>query len=138
MPAGPGRPGLAWRRRHTAVAPVICAAAGSYPGSSSGVNGGVTSGYPRAPPAAFNQLESLISQTYGTGGPGGDWRQVEECWVLYPPNGVQPKALVHFIGGAFVGAAPQLAYRPLLEALAARGALVSSRINSAVGAPCSQ
>lgn len=38
---------------------------------------------------------------------------------------VPPKAIVHFIGGAFVGAAPQLSYRALLEALAARGVLVS-------------
>ena len=45
--------------------------------------------------------------------------------MLYPPEGAEPKALVHFLGGAFLGAAPQLAYRPLLEALAARGALVS-------------
>jgi hypothetical protein len=29
------------------------------------------------------------------------------------------------MGGGFVGAAPQLTYRPLLEAMAARGALVS-------------
>lgn len=47
--------------------------------------------------------------------------------MLYPPEGQEPKCLVHFVGGAFVGAAPQLAYRPLLEALAARGALVSGQ-----------
>jgi hypothetical protein len=44
--------------------------------------------------------------------------------VLFPPAGRQPEAAVHFLGGAFVGAAPQLAYRPLLEALASRGVLV--------------
>ena len=73
--------------------------------------------------ATFTNLERLISDTLGGGGPGGDWREVEGCWVLYPPEGA-PRILVHFTGGAFVGAAPQLAYRPLLEALAARGALV--------------
>ena len=46
------------------------------------------------------------------------------CFVLRPPEGAEPRCLLHFIGGSFVGAAPQLAYRPLLEALAARGALV--------------
>ena len=35
------------------------------------------------------------------------------------------KAVVHFVGGAFVGAAPQLSYRLLLESLAARGLYVS-------------
>ncbi len=108
-----------------AAAPAVCAAAGSYPGSeASSGSSSSSSGGLKAPPAAFNQIEALITQTLGAGGPGGDWKQVEECWVLYPPDNQQPKALVHFIGGAFVGAAPQLAYRPLLEALAARGALV--------------
>lgn len=52
---------------------------------------------------------------------------MQGCFVLYPPEGAgEPRCLVHFIGGSFVGAAPQLAYRPLLEALAARGALVSA------------
>ncbi|KAI7841224.1 hypothetical protein COHA_005188 [Chlorella ohadii] len=59
------------------------------------------------------------------GGPGGDWKEVEGCFVLYPPEAAgEPRCLIEFIGGSFVGAAPQLAYRPLLEALAARGALV--------------
>lgn len=39
------------------------------------------------------------------------------------------KAVVHFIGGAFVGAAPQLSYRLLLESLAARGLYVSPRVS---------
>ncbi len=32
--------------------------------------------------------------------------------------------MVHFLGAAFVGAAPQLSYRLFLEALAGRGVLV--------------
>jgi len=81
-------------------------------------------------PEAFTTLEKVISDTLG-GGPGGGWKEVEGCWVLYPPQQqegqaeiAQPRCLVHFIGGAFVGAAPQLSYRPLLEGIAARGALV--------------
>eukprot|EP00951_Prasinocladus_malaysianus_P040656 scaffold469633_cov29-Prasinocladus_malaysianus.AAC.1 len=34
------------------------------------------------------------------------------------------KALVHFIGGAFVGSAPQLFYRLFLETLALRNVMV--------------
>lgn len=64
------------------------------------------------------------------GGPGGDWREVEGCYVLYPPEGAPPRCLIEFIGGSFVGAAPQLAYRPLLEALAARGALVRPAVTA--------
>jgi UDP-N-acetylglucosamine enolpyruvyl transferase len=39
--------------------------------------------------------------------------------------GTVAEAVVHFLGGAFVGAAPQLSYRSFLEGLAARGVLVS-------------
>ncbi|KIZ06343.1 hypothetical protein MNEG_1607 [Monoraphidium neglectum] len=79
-------------------------------------------------PGGFLSLESLIQQAYAlqTALPGqrGDWQEIEGSWVLYPPEGRRPEAVVHFIGGAFVGAAPQLTYRSLLEALASRGVLV--------------
>jgi hypothetical protein len=42
-----------------------------------------------------------------------------------PAAGTAAEAVVHFLGGAFVGAAPQLSYRLFLEGLAARGVLVS-------------
>ena len=45
--------------------------------------------------------------------------------MLYPPKNRAPEAVVHFLGGAFVGAAPQLSYRLFLEALSNRNALVS-------------
>lgn len=47
--------------------------------------------------------------------------------MLYPPNNRAPEAVVHFLGGAFVGAAPQLSYRLFLEALSNRNALVSEK-----------
>jgi dipeptidyl aminopeptidase/acylaminoacyl peptidase len=47
-----------------------------------------------------------------------DWQEVSGNWVLIPPK---PTAIVHFLGGAFVAAAPQLTYRWLLEALASQG-----------------
>lgn len=39
--------------------------------------------------------------------------------------GQKPEAVAHFIGGAFIGAAPQLAYKDFLEAMAARRVMVS-------------
>jgi len=54
-----------------------------------------------------------------------DWEEVEGCWVLRPPTSKgKPQALVHFIGGAFVGTAPQLFYRLFLETLALRNIMV--------------
>ncbi|MGL5081081.1 MAG: DUF1350 family protein, partial [Microcoleaceae cyanobacterium] len=47
-----------------------------------------------------------------------DWREVSGNWVLIPPR---PKAIVHFLGGAFVAAAPQMTYRWILEPLAQQG-----------------
>ncbi|NEQ25842.1 MAG: DUF1350 domain-containing protein [Microcoleus sp. SIO2G3] len=47
-----------------------------------------------------------------------DWQEVSGCWVLIPPR---PSAIIHFLGGAFVAAAPQLTYRWLLEQLGRQG-----------------
>ncbi len=44
------------------------------------------------------------------------WQEFSGSWVLVP---VQPVGVVHFLGGAFVGTAPHLTYRWLLEQLAA-------------------
>jgi hypothetical protein len=40
------------------------------------------------------------------------------------PKSSEPSFVVHFVGGIFVGAAPQITYRFFLERLADRGALV--------------
>jgi hypothetical protein len=77
--------------------------------------------------SSFLSLETLLQSALALRrlpGERGDWQEVEGSYVLYPPNNQPPEALVHFLGGAFVGAAPQLAYRPLLEALASRGVVV--------------
>ena len=42
-------------------------------------------------------------------------------FVLRPPGTARPRALVHFLGGAFVGAAPHLTYATLLRTLAGAG-----------------
>ncbi|HCF26078.1 MAG TPA: hypothetical protein DEV81_02375 [Cyanobacteria bacterium UBA11049] len=47
-----------------------------------------------------------------------DWKEIAGNWVLIPQH---PKGIVHFLGGAFVAAAPQVTYRWLLEQLADRG-----------------
>lgn len=51
--------------------------------------------------------------------------QVGSCWVTGPASG-RPKATVHFLGGAFAGASPQLAYPLLIQMLAQAGYTVVS------------
>ncbi|XP_073001284.1 uncharacterized protein [Typha latifolia] len=75
----------------------------------------------------YSQIERLITETarqsqYGWG-TSGDWSEIEGAWVLQPKNS-KPTSVVHFVGGIFVGAAPQLTYRFFLERLADKGALV--------------
>ncbi|MGB8698891.1 MAG: DUF1350 family protein, partial [Thermosynechococcaceae cyanobacterium] len=50
-----------------------------------------------------------------------NWRAVGPNWVLLSGY---PVAIIHFLGGAFVGAAPQLSYGKLLETLAAEGYVI--------------
>lgn len=55
----------------------------------------------------------------------GDLEAVEGgSYVIEPPPSTTPPKIVHFIGGAFVGAASQLTYRYLLERIAKSGFLV--------------
>ncbi|MFS8886066.1 DUF1350 family protein [Synechococcus sp. H70.2] len=49
------------------------------------------------------------------------WQTDGETWLLLPP---QPRAVIHFLGGAFVGSAPQFFYSRLLEELARMGMAV--------------
>ncbi|KAM0984590.1 hypothetical protein EV2_012370 [Malus domestica] len=75
----------------------------------------------------YSEIERLLTETVrqsqGRWDGTGDWNQVEGAWVLKPRNS-EPKAVVHFIGGVFVGAAPQLTYRLFLERLSEKGILV--------------
>lgn len=50
-----------------------------------------------------------------------DWQEIASCWIFGPRR---PQAIVHFLGGAFVGTAPQVTYRWLLEQLGQAGYLV--------------
>jgi hypothetical protein len=47
-----------------------------------------------------------------------DWQEISGNWVFIPR---QPRAVIHFLGGAFVAAAPHLTYRLLLEDLGKQG-----------------
>uniref|UniRef100_A0A7N0U8M9 Uncharacterized protein n=1 Tax=Kalanchoe fedtschenkoi TaxID=63787 RepID=A0A7N0U8M9_KALFE len=74
----------------------------------------------------YGQIERLLTETARQSQyrwMGRDWSQIEGAWVLKPENS-RPTSVVHFIGGMFVGAAPQLTYRLFLERLADRGVLV--------------
>jgi Protein of unknown function (DUF1350) len=50
-----------------------------------------------------------------------DWQEISGNWVLIPPR---PIAIIHFLGGAFIAAAPHITYRRLLEFLAAQGYVI--------------
>jgi hypothetical protein len=47
-----------------------------------------------------------------------DWQEIFGNWVYLPR---QPRAVIHFLGGAFVATAPHLTYRLLLEDLGREG-----------------
>merc|ERR1719382_1864088 len=77
----------------------------------------------RSPPLLSRTSRSTILRAEAAewqdcaGGGGG-------CKVLRPPEGTEARALVHFLGGAFVSPQPTVAYRHVLESLAHRGYVV--------------
>jgi hypothetical protein len=68
------------------------------------------------------------SSPSGESSPGnlvGKWEELHGNYFLRPPiEGGAPRAVIHFLGGALVGAGPHISYRYLLERLAANGYLV--------------
>jgi Protein of unknown function (DUF1350) len=50
-----------------------------------------------------------------------NWQEIFGNWVLMPR---QPIGVIHFLGGAFVAAAPHLTYRRLLEFLGEQGYVI--------------
>ncbi|VFQ90510.1 unnamed protein product [Cuscuta campestris] len=75
----------------------------------------------------YQDIERLLTSTakksQDAWGTSKDWKEVEGTWVLGPRN-TKPRLIVHFIGGVFVGAAPQLTYRLFLERLVEKDILV--------------
>ncbi|XP_065850711.1 uncharacterized protein [Euphorbia lathyris] len=49
---------------------------------------------------------------------------IDSCVVMPPPKGKNPRAIIKFLGGAFIGAVPQVTYGYLIEQLAKEGFLV--------------
>lgn len=80
------------------------------------------------PNPVFNTIETAIQRTFNSQQPGqrNDWREIEGAFILFPPNNRAPEAVIHFIGDAFVGAAPQIAYRLFLETICNRNVLIIS------------
>lgn len=68
-------------------------------------------------------LTETVKQSQGDWRTSSNWSEIEGAWVLRPRNS-KPVSIVHFIGGIFVGAAPQLTYRLFLERLAEEGIMV--------------
>ena len=55
----------------------------------------------------------------------GNWEEMKGNFVLRPSvDQGPPRALLHFLGGAIVGAAPHVSYRYMLEKLASEGYLI--------------
>ncbi|KFK32166.1 hypothetical protein AALP_AA6G206200 [Arabis alpina] len=75
----------------------------------------------------YGEIERLLTETVkqsqSNSAGSSDWSEVEGAWVLKPRNS-KPKMVAHFVGGIFVGAAPQLTYRLFLERLADKDVLV--------------
>ncbi|CAA0812023.1 Protein of unknown function (DUF1350 [Striga hermonthica] len=54
------------------------------------------------------------------------YRRLDSCLVIPPAKGRKPKALIKFLGGAFIGAVPEVTYRYFLELMASEGYLIIS------------
>lgn len=55
----------------------------------------------------------------------GKWEELEDNFILRPPiEQGPPRAVIHFLGGALVGASPHISYRYVLERLAEQGFLI--------------
>lgn len=39
------------------------------------------------------------------------YKRMDSCLVIPPPKGTKPKAIIKFVGGAFIGAVPEVSYR---------------------------
>ncbi|KAL7564475.1 hypothetical protein ACA910_001569 [Epithemia clementina (nom. ined.)] len=72
-----------------------------------------------------NSNRNYINNSKNPFPPAGAWEEVHGNYLLRPPpEEGAPRALIHFLGGALVGAAPHITYRYLLEQLAAKGFLI--------------
>ncbi|KAF8036145.1 hypothetical protein BT93_C1983 [Corymbia citriodora subsp. variegata] len=57
-------------------------------------------------------------------GRGKIFKRLDSCLVIPPPSGRKPRAIIKFLGGAFIGAVPEITYGYLIELLAKEGFLI--------------
>ncbi|XP_042004392.1 uncharacterized protein LOC121753243 [Salvia splendens] len=69
---------------------------------------------------------SQYGRVWEGSGSGKIYRRLGSCLVIPPPAGRKPKALIKFLGGAFIGAVPEVTYSYLMELLAEEGYLIIS------------
>ncbi|KAG2674472.1 hypothetical protein I3760_13G137500 [Carya illinoinensis] len=70
------------------------------------------------------EVSSSSSQI--TSNNGRFYRRQDSCLVIAPPSGTKPRAIIKFLGGAFIGAVPEVTYSYLIEQLAQEGFLIIS------------
>ncbi|GAB2261672.1 hypothetical protein Droror1_Dr00002669 [Drosera rotundifolia] len=71
----------------------------------------------------YRNMVRLLATTPSLSSTSSNWTQIEGAWVLKPPS-ASPAGIVHFLGGIFVGAAPQLTYRLFLQSLSRKANLL--------------
>ena len=70
-------------------------------------------------------MADIVTEESTTKSTFGNWQELHGNFLLRPsPSQGPPRALLHFLGGTIVGAAPQVMYRYMLERLANEGFLV--------------
>lgn len=118
---------LVWRSRRSNCngRSMVCASYSQEPGKKPGTDSGTSTDSTSI--QLYSEIEKIITETarqsQGGWASSGNWTEIEGSWVLRSKLS-EPTSVVHFIGGIFVGAAPQLTYRYFLESLADKGALV--------------
>ncbi|CAK9317568.1 unnamed protein product [Citrullus colocynthis] len=73
-------------------------------------------------------MKKMLSSRYGGRNSNINkiYKRLESCLVIPPPRGKPPRAIVQFLGGAFIGAIPEVTYGYLIELLAKEGFLIIS------------
>lgn len=83
---------------------------------------------------AFSPATRMVSSSHVSGERGSGfgfrdskvYRRQDSCLVIAPPKGVKPRAIIEFLGGAFIGAVPEVTYGYLMGRLAEEGFVVVS------------
>ncbi|KAB1219880.1 hypothetical protein CJ030_MR3G009522 [Morella rubra] len=80
-----------------------------------------------SPATRKQMIAAMISPSgYGVTNSSRTYRRQDSCLVIAPSNGKKPRAVIKFLGGAFIGAVPEVTYSYLIEQLAKEGFLIIS------------